>query len=163
MPVSRVLMSPAIIELASNLKQSQQTVSVAESASAGLISAALLAAPGASAYFGGGSVIYSLKSRKILLGMRSQDVAGLAPMTEAMAMRFAQKTRQHLKTTWAVAELGAAGPTGVSYGYPAGTSVIAVDGPNPCSVTINTNSNIREDNMWAFMQAAIDLLTEAIG
>src|SRR5213596_2568333 len=41
------------------LKERKETIAVAESSAGGLISAALLAVPGASAYFLGGSVIYA--------------------------------------------------------------------------------------------------------
>ena len=139
-----------------------QTIAVTESSTGGLISACLLAVPGASAYFQGGSVIYTLESRKTLLGIRRADVQGLQPLTEAMAMAFAKKARQQLGTTWAIAELGVAGPTGAPYGHPPGTSVIAIDGPKPTSMSVNTLKQDRNENMWAFTRAAIDLLADPL-
>ncbi len=150
-------------QAAADLLQSHnQTVAVAESSTAGLISACLLAVPGASSYFLGGSVIYTLPARKKLLGIQREDVAGLQPLTEAMVMRFAQVARSQLDATWAVAELGVAGPTGARYGHPPGISVLAVDGPVHLSRTINTGSDNREENMWHFTQAACDLLVQAV-
>ena len=61
-----------------------------------------------------------------------------------------------------LAELGAAGPTGTSYGHPPGTCVIAVDGPVSMSEEIRTGSAQREDNMWEFSRRALDLLTRAL-
>ena len=98
-------MSLAVAQL---LKQRGETVAVAETSTGGLISSALLAVPGASAYYKGGSVIYTLESRKQLLGIGRSQVEGLEPMTEAMALRFAEVARAQLKATWSIAELGIA-------------------------------------------------------
>ena len=148
--------------LAETLTARGETVAVAESSTAGLISASLLAVPGASAYFAGGSVIYTLASRRELLGIRKADVAGLEPLTEAMVMRFAERARHQLDATWGIAELGVAGPTGARYGHPAGLSVVGVSGPVNMSTTIETGSADREENMWAFTHAALQLLAAAI-
>ncbi len=144
------------------LKAADQTVCVAESSTGGLISASLLAVPGASAYFVAGAVVYSMRSRKVLMQIRSEDFEGLEPLTEAMALRFAQVARAQMNTTWAIAELGVAGPGPARYGHAAGLSVIAVDGPVSRAITVNTGSDDREGNMWAFSDAALQLLGELV-
>lgn len=144
------------------LRRTGQTVAVAESSTGGLLSASLLAVPGASAWFLGGSVVYTARSRRNILGIRAEDVAGLEPLTEAMAARFAGFARRQLDATWGIAELGVAGPTGARYGHPPGTSVIAIDGPVCRCASIRTGSADREDNMWRFTEAALALLEEAI-
>ena len=149
-------------ECATLLRQRNETVVVSESSTGGLISACLLAVPGASAYFDGGAVVYTLNSRKAYLQLTRADVEGLEPLTEAMAANFAQVARAQMGTTWAIAELGVAGPTGARYGHPPGISVIAVDGPVSLATTIETQSDQREGNMWAFTRAACDLLTNAL-
>ncbi len=149
-------------QAAAALQARGETVAVAESSTAGLISASLLAVPGASAYYAGGSVIYTLASRRELLGIRKADVAGLEPLTEAMVMRFAERARQQLDATWGIAELGVAGPTGARYGHPPGISVIGISGPTDSSIVIETGSANREENMWAFTRAALELLAAAI-
>ncbi len=106
--------------LAATLIGAKQTVAVAESSTAGLISACLLAVPGASAFFKGGCVIYTLESRKQLLRISRDDVEGLKPLTQAMVMKFAAKAREQLGATWGIAELGAAGPAGTPYGHHSG-------------------------------------------
>ena len=141
-------------------------MAVAESSTGGLISAALLAVPRASAYYLGGSVIYTLESRRHILGIRRDDVAGLKPMTEEMVVPFATKAREQLGATWGIAELGIAGPTGVQYDksapeIPAGSSVVAVTGPVTLTKQISTGHNNREQNMWAFAEAALTLLAQA--
>ncbi len=145
-------------EIAKLLTARGETVAVAESSTAGLISASLLAVPGASAYFTGGSVIYTLASRRELLGVRKADVEGLEPLTEAMVMRFAERAREQLDATWGIAELGVAGPTGARYGHPPGISVIGISGPSERSTTVETGSADRERNMWTFTNAALELL-----
>ena len=147
---------------ANKLKAAGHTVAVAESSTAGLISASLVSVAGASAYYRGGSVIYTLESRRHILGIRRSDVEGLAPMTEAMVERFAAKAREQLDATWGIAELGIAGPTPAGYGIDAGLSVIAVVGPTTITTTVNTGHNIREQNMWEFTAAALALLEAAV-
>lgn len=144
------------------LKDAKQTIAVAESSTAGLISAALLAVPGASAYYKGGTVIYTLESRRELLGIRREDVAGLEPLTTAMVLQFARRARAQLDADWGIAELGVAGPAGSRYGHPAGVSVLAVAGPTESTILIETHDEDRERNMWAFTGAAMQLLEEAL-
>ena len=147
---------------AEGLTRTEATVAVAESSTGGLISAALLAVPGASAYYRGGTVIYTLEARRELLGIRRADVEGLEPLTEEMVARFAARARQQLGTTWAIAELGVAGPTPARYGHAPGLSVLAIDGPILMTRTIRTGSSDREANMWHFTEAALTLLSEAV-
>ncbi len=155
-------LTPLAQPVADRLKERKETISVTESSTGGLISAGLLAIPGASAYFMGGSVVYTLPSRKKILGITRADVEGMEPLTFEMVSAFAQKARAQLETTWAIAELGVAGPTGARYGHPPGLSVLAVDGPVRLTKLVETGSADREENMWAFTQAALVLLAEAL-
>ena len=148
-------------QIAHLLRKRGDTVVVAETSTGGLLSSALLAVPGASAYYKGGSVLYIYESRKILLGMTGADVEGLTPMSEAMVMAFANKARAQFDATWAIAELGIAGPTGVVYGE-AGTSVIGIAGPHPVSALFETGSAEREANMRQFAGHGLDLLHRAL-
>jgi PncC family amidohydrolase len=99
-------------ELAARLKAGNHTVAVAESSTGGMLSAALLAVPGASAYFIGGAVVYTRASRRVLLGISDEAMAGMRPSTEAYALLVARTARERFATTWALGETGAAGPTG---------------------------------------------------
>jgi nicotinamide-nucleotide amidase len=148
--------------VASLLKARRQTIAVAESAAGGLISAALLAVPGASAYFVGGGVIYTGVARERLLGMSATDMAAVRPATEAYARLLAERIRSHLGTTWGLAETGASGPTGNRYGDAPGHACIALSGPREIATTIETGSAEREPNMWRFARAALELLERAL-
>lgn len=145
--------------LALLLKDRRETVAVAESSAGGLISAALLAVPGASAYFLGGAVVYTYASREVFLDLPQAVLGEIRPATEAYAMRLAQAMRQRLGATWALAETGAAGPAGNRYGDSAGHACLAVAGPVERVVTLETGQRDRLGNMRAFAAAALDLLT----
>lgn len=149
-------------QVAQQLLQYKHTVSIAESSSGGIISARLLSIPGASGYYRGGSVIYTLPSRRAFLDIPAGSVAGMEPLTEEMVQVFADAARDKLDATWGVAELGAAGPAGSRYGHAAGTSVIGISGPVKMTTMIQTGSDDREQNMWAFAAAALELLLKAL-
>jgi nicotinamide-nucleotide amidase len=158
---------PQAERIAAKLKARGETISVAESSTAGLLSAALLAVPGASAYFLGGAVVYTRASRTELLQVTEADFAalqGVTPSTEPYAMLFARKIKERLDTNWALGETGTAGPTGSRYGHNAGHTCVAVIGPNgERSITVETGESDRMDNMRAFSIAALDLLEQALG
>jgi PncC family amidohydrolase len=146
------------------LKGKRQRIAVAESSTGGLIAAALLAEPGASAYFLGGGVIYTTQSREALLGISAQDMAGMRSASEPYALLLAQRVREKLGADWGLAETGAAGPTGNRYGDAAGHSCIAVVGPGiERVITLETGSADRRANMRRFAQGAFGLAIRLIG
>ena len=149
-------------EIGSRLVSLKQNVSVAESSTGGLISANLLSVAGASQFFTGGSVVYTLASRRAFLDLDRSKVKDLKPLTEAMVLEFARSARDKLDTTWGIAELGAAGPTGTPYGHDAGLSVIGIVGPKTVSCTIETGSSDRLRNMQAFTEAGLSLFRDVL-
>jgi PncC family amidohydrolase len=144
------------------LAERRETVAVAESSAGGLISAALLSVPGASAYFIGGSVVYTGKARMSLLGLTREAVAGVRSASEAYALILARTVRENLGATWGLAETGAAGPSGNGYGDPAGHACLAVSGVTDTASTLRTGSSDRQFNMSAFAATALDLLLAAL-
>jgi len=144
------------------LKERKQTIAVAESSAGGLISAVLVAVPGASAFFLGGSVIYTLEARRALLNLKDEAFAGVRASTEEYALRVARAVRQQLGATWGLSETGATGPTGNRYGDPAGHACIAVAGPAEQVITVETRHSGREANMWTFTAAALELLETSL-
>jgi PncC family amidohydrolase len=145
------------------LKSRRETIVVAESSTGGLISAALLAVPGASAYFLGGAVVYTQVARRALLELPDISTLGMRASTEAYALLKARTARQRFGATWALAETGAAGPTGNRYGDAAGHSCIAIVGASEHAITLETGCADRVANMRAFSAAALDLLAEVLG
>jgi nicotinamide-nucleotide amidase len=139
-----------------------ETIAISESSTGGLIAAALLAVPGASAYFIGGGVLYTHQAREALLQVRLADHPGMRASTEPYALLCATAVRERLGATWGIGETGAAGPSGNRYGDPPGHSCIAVAGPRTRVITLNTGQVEREANMWRFARAALALLEETI-
>ena len=152
-------LSELAASLGALLKERKETVAVAESSAGGLISAALLAVPGASAYFLGGAVIYTQAARRNILLLPDDAVKTMRSSSEPYAQAKARRIREQMGTTWGLSETGASGPTGNRYGDSAGHACIAVAGPVERVVTVETRQADREANMWIFTRAAIDLLT----
>jgi nicotinamide mononucleotide (NMN) deamidase PncC len=120
--------------------------------------------PGASAYFLGGAVIYTVASRTALIGVTPDDMKslGLRPSTEGYAALLAARIRERHDATFGLGETGAAGPTGNRYGDKAGHTCIAVAGTTGRAVTIETGDDDRQRNMRAFAQRALELLADVI-
>jgi len=140
------------------LKERKQTLGIAESSAGGLINAAFVAVPGASAYYLGGAIVYTLAGRSALLGLTAQDMMGIRSASEPFAKLLARRVRDNLGATWGLSETGASGPTGNRYGDAPGHACIAVSGPVEAVITVETDSADREANMWAFARRAVELL-----
>jgi len=146
------------------LKARRQTVAISESSAGGLISAALLAAPGASRFYRGGGVIYTPQAFRGLLGLTREDLGDLRSSTEPYARLLAATIRGKLDADWGLCETGAAGPTGNMYGDAAGHTCVALAGPDGVilSRTLETGLADREANMRLFAAEALDLLKGAL-
>ncbi len=147
------------------LKARGERIVVAESSTGGLISAALLAVPGASQYFTSGAVVYTGRALKTLLDVSRDDIQakGMRSSSEPYALFLAGRMRELHRVEWAVSETGAAGPTGNPYGDPAGHTCLAVVSPTVHQArTLRTGNADRTANMWAFAEAALGLLVEAL-
>ncbi|HEY6023970.1 MAG TPA: CinA family protein [Pseudolabrys sp.] len=153
---------PIAEKIAARLVERRETIAVAESSTGGLIAAALLAMPGASAYFVGGAVVYTKAARAALLGVGDADMQSLRPATEQYSLLIAQRVRERLGATWGLGETGAAGPSGNRYGDPAGHTCLAIAGSIQRALTLETGDTDRWANMDAFAKRALELIAEAI-
>ena len=149
---------PLAEQVALLLKARRETIAVAESSAGGLIAAALLAVPGASAYFLGGAVVYTRRARELLMDLPREAVAGMRSASAPYALLLARTASQRFGASWGLAETGAAGPSGNPYGDSAGHSCIAIAGRAEEVITIETGSADRLENMRAFTAAALQLL-----
>jgi PncC family amidohydrolase len=149
-------------EIAVCLRERRESVAVAESAGGGLISAALVAVPGASAYYRGGVVIYTVDGAKGLLA--GELAPGIRGASEPFARWLAASAATKLTADWGIGETGAAGPAGNPYGDPAGHAWVALYGPSGESRAehVLTGSDDREKNMRSFASAALHLLLTAL-
>lgn len=146
------------------LKARGEKIAVVDGATGGLISAGLLAMPGASAYFSGAGIVYTLKGRRILLGHEPGSLRQYRSATEPYALRQAELIRARFEADWGLAETGAAGPGKHPLGVASGTSAIGLVGPGglSASILVETGSEDRLGNMQAFAGAALRLLRDTL-
>jgi PncC family amidohydrolase len=140
----------------------KQTIAVAESSTGGLISAALLAVPGASAYFLGSAVVYTRDARRILMDIPDDAMKGIRSASEVYAKLLANQIRTRFAADWGLSETGATGPTGNRYGDAAGHSCMAVAGTATSAITLETGSSDRLGNMHVFAATALELLLKEL-
>lgn len=152
---------PLAETVGARLKQRGDSVAIAESSTGGLISAALLAVPGASAYFKGGGVIYTRDARRGLLGL-PEEAATMPGATEAYALIVARAIQGRLGATWGFCETGASGPTGNRYGDAAGHSCFAMAGPVERAMTLETGIADRQENMRLFAEQAFSFMQDVL-
>ncbi|KAJ7830290.1 hypothetical protein B0H14DRAFT_3110309 [Mycena olivaceomarginata] len=146
--------------MAVSLNPAKKTISVAETAAGGLISAALLSVPGASQYYLGGLTLYTLPSRIIFSHWTPDTVKGYSGPTTSIVAGLAEHVRTTLKSTYAISESGTAGPTGGSTrnrtpGYVA--LAVAAEG-GTVTREMETGKTEREGNMVAFAVAGLELV-----
>jgi nicotinamide-nucleotide amidase len=153
------LTTPAA-EIAEHLGARGETLAVAESSAGGLISASLLAVPGASRYYRGGFVTYTRDGTRAVLADATDLDPGDRGACEPFARFLASAARGKLGADWAVSETGASGPTGNPYGDPAGHAWVGVAGPDGLVLAehVLTGSDDRAGNMELFAAAALGLL-----
>ena len=163
---ARVLFDPALSAAAATaatlLRRRGETIAVAEGSCGGIVSASLLALPGASAYYVGGAVVYTAAASRSFFSGAVPAPHGMRGATEEFARYLAAASVARLGATWGIGEGGAAGPTGNPYGDPAGHAWVAVSGPSEATRHLLTGSSDREENMAAFALAALTLLVEQL-
>ena len=150
-------------QIAAKLVARKQTIAVAESSTGGLISAALLSVPGASAYFLGGAVVYTRDARRLLMDIPDEAMKGIRSASEPYAKLLAETARRRFATDWGLSETGATGPTGNRYGDAAGHSCMAVAGAAAQVITLETGKSDRQANMHEFAKTALGLLLKNLG
>jgi nicotinamide-nucleotide amidase len=147
-------------KVAVKLIERRQTIAVAESSTGGLISASLLAVPGASAYFLGSAVVYTQNARRLLVDIPDEAMKGIRSASEPYAKLLASQIRARFATDWGLSETGATGPTGNRYGDAAGHSCMGIAGPESGVMTLETGSADRLGNMQVFAATALNFLLQ---
>ena len=149
-------------EIAERLIARGETVAVAESTTGGLVSAALLAVAGASRYYAGGGVLYTLNSRTALAGVPAETYTNYRGTTPEMLAALAESMRERLGAAWCIAESGVAGPGRSRFGFPAGRTTLSVAGPVTRTEVIETGMDDRQANMAEFATRALRHLLAAL-
>ena len=97
--------------VATLLKNNNKTLSVAESLTGGKIAAQLVSVPGASSYFKGGFITYTAELKMQLLGVKKEVIEKYTVVSKQVAKEMAVGCLEKLKTDYAIAVTGNAGPT----------------------------------------------------
>lgn len=161
-----------------SLEAANQRVCCFESTTGGLVQAALLAYPGSSAFTSCGAVTYTSSRSVGVLGPSARplgeplDAAGhrcrptngaeYVASKQERTQALARRKRIEVGTTWCICENGACGPT---FAYPdveVGFTTIFVSGPVERGLVVRSTHARREQNMWGFTRAALDLLAECV-
>jgi len=154
---------PLAREIAELLLARGERLAVVDGATGGLVSAALLTVPGATKFFRGGGIVYSLKGRELLLGLPRSAYEGMVSATADYALLQARAISAQLRAEWGFAETGSAGASVHPLGVASGRSCAAVAGPGIERTRLTeTASDARIGNMWAFTHAGLLLLRDAL-
>ena len=108
----------------------QSSIAVAESCTGGRVAALMSSVPGASAYFYGGVVAYKTETKQDVLGVSKNLIQKYSVVSEEVALAMAKGVRDRMKSTYAIATTGNAGPTKGDSDAEVGTVVIALVGPD---------------------------------
>jgi nicotinamide-nucleotide amidase len=154
---------PQALRIAEALKARGEKIAVADGATGGLLSAALLTVPGALKFYLGGGVVYTRRAREVLFGLPNDAFAGYRSATEDYALLQARAIRDNFGAAWGLAETGAVGGSVHPLGVVSGLSLAAVVGPGvELTCRTETGSDERIANMGAFAAAALGLLERAL-
>ena len=155
-------LEPMAASIAEMLFERGETVAICETTAGGLVSAALLAIPGASRYYRGAAVTYTGIARSTFLEIELEDYPGVRSSSEPYAKIIAETIRERLGATWGIGETGAAGPNGNVYGDASGHTCIAIAGPTEYVETLETGLEDREENMWLFAKRTLAVFEEVL-
>ncbi|KAL8795952.1 MAG: hypothetical protein Q9182_007447 [Xanthomendoza sp. 2 TL-2023] len=159
---------PILNEITSLLTSRNETISVAETAAGGIISASLLSIPGASKFYRGGLTLYTLESRIQFAGWTEDDMKNYQGPTTDVVSGLAKNVRGRLGSTYCLAESGTAGPAAASGeggnrmpGFVA--LAVAMEGGMVVAVEERTGmGGDREGNMVEFARLGLGLLKRAM-
>ncbi|MBH0775188.1 CinA family protein [Nocardia bovistercoris] len=120
-------------ELVAALAAEGQTVSTAESLTAGLVSATIAGVPGASAVLRGGLVVYATDLKHDLAGVSAELLRTRGPVAAGTAEALAVGARSRCGSDWGIGVTGVAGPD-TQDGHPVGTVFLGLSGPRHTEV-----------------------------
>lgn len=144
------------------LKAKGKTVASAESCTGGTIAKMITAIPGSSAVFKGTVVSYATEVKENVLGVNHLDVEKYTVVSQHVAEQMAIGVRKLLKTDYAVATTGIAGPDGGTEQTPVGTVWIAVATPDGVVSKINNFGKDRGNNIERASITALEMLRQEL-
>jgi nicotinamide-nucleotide amidase len=112
------------------LTQQNKTISTAESCTGGKIAQVLTSVSGASNYFKGSVVSYATETKIALLGISEELIKEYSVVSAEVAREMAVNIQKLMKTDYAIATTGNAGPSKGDSDAEVGTVFIALATPN---------------------------------
>lgn len=144
------------------LRETNSTLSIAESCTGGYISHLITSIPGSSDFFQGGFVTYAEEQKVNILGVSSELIENYTVLSNEVAEAMAAGAREKMNTTWAISTTGVAGPTGGTKEIPVGTVWIGIAGPKGVKSIRVQFGKRRELNILQASNAALNLLRKEI-
>lgn len=175
--------SKIVQEIAEILRSRNQTLAISEAACGGLISAYIVSVPGASNFYIGGKLVYSLKQRLKLSGWSEEEISNYMGPSQQVALKLARTAKYELGSTYVLSETGYAGPSNDLHilngdddkedtkgktesddkSQSVGTVYIGLSGPDgEASTWKNTGSVDRSKNMTEFAKLGLEFLLEQL-
>lgn len=140
------------------LKDRHCTVATAESCTGGKVASLITSVSGSSEYYKGSVVSYCNEVKADVLGVSRADLEKYGAVSSTVAEQMASGVRRLLKTDYAVATTGIAGPTGGSEEKPVGTVWIAVATPTKVVSRKYVFGKDRSINIERFAASALSML-----
>ena len=144
------------------LKNKGQSVCFAESCTGGEISHLITSVPGSSAYFKGSIIAYDNFVKSELLNVKEDVISKYGAVSKETVEMMATGARKLLRTDYAIATSGIAGPEGGTEEKPVGTIWVAVSSEEKTITEKYTFGNDRVINIKRFSYAALNLLRKQI-
>ena len=149
-------------EIGELLKAKNLSLSTAESCTGGGIAALITSVPGSSEYFNGGIVAYSNEIKKDLLHVSAETLAKYGAVSRETVIEMVKGAMKTLKTEWAVATSGIAGPGGGTPEKPVGTVWIAAAYKNDIVTMKQEGDRGRAGNVQSAIQNALSMLCDKL-
>jgi nicotinamide-nucleotide amidase len=144
------------------LVKNKATIAVAESCTGGKIAQELTAVPGASNYFRGGVVSYATDTKVSMLGVSEDTIAQFSVVSAEVATEMALGAKKIIKSDYAIATTGNAGPSKGDADATVGTVFIAIATPNGVLVKEFNFGQPREKVVDRTVNKAFELLQKEI-
>lgn len=144
------------------LREKGKTVATAESCTGGSVAALLTSIPGSSGYVQGGIVAYSNEVKKTLLHVREETLQTQGAVSEQTVVEMVKGAVKSLKSDYAVATSGIAGPGGGTPDKPVGTVWIAAGCKDHVLTYLQQADSGREINVERAVENALNLLKELL-
>jgi nicotinamide-nucleotide amidase len=148
--------------IAKLLTKNGRTLATAESFTGGAIAEQIAAMPGASAYFKGSVVCYATEVKVNVLGVPKEVVHKHSVVSEQVAIAMAKGVQKILKTDFAIATTGNAGPTKGDSDADVGTVFIGIASPTHVFALEFNMGNQRERIVQKSVNKAFELLKKEI-